>query len=211
MNLNQGSVMIKVCVPYPNHGQILPQVEEALSLLEESDLDVNITRTQGSNIIRARNAAINEEKSDLTRQKLPNFDYFLSVDSDVVFTVDNVKRLISHNLDIVGGLYSNKNNRQLAVAGYLTAVGSVSYDRLVLSVGSGIKRVGYTGGGFLLISKRALENIEYPWFRYETISYLDNNGDMHQQQTSDDIGFAINASRCGFPIYLDCDCKLEHL
>jgi hypothetical protein len=203
--------MIKVCVPYPNHGKILPQVEDALSALEASDLDVDITRVKGSNIIRARNAAINEEKSDLCRQKLPHFDYFLSVDADVLFTVDHVKQLISHKLDIVGGLYPNKNNRQLAVAGYLTAVGSVNYDKLVLSAGHGLKRVGYAGSGFLLISRHALENIEYPWFRYETISYLDSAGDLHQQQTSDDIGFAINAARCGFPIYLDCDCKLEHL
>ena len=202
---------LRVVVPYPNHGSILPETEQSLVWLkEDSSLNVEVIVSQGSNIPRARNCSINLGKSTSKFQQLPWLDYVLCVDADIVFSVDDVKLLLSRGKDIVGGLYPKKDYASLGTAGMLNENKTFDNKKFFDMGSNGIHPVDWIGAGFLLISRRALEWMEYPWFRYEIISWRDEEGE-HQDQLSEDIGFCVLARRYGFTVYADCDVNLQHL
>lgn len=202
---------LRVGIPFPNHGNILPQVEKCLEQLDKCDIDTEIVKVQGSNVPLARNGSINKLKSNLCRQTLDGFEYYLSLDADIVFTIDQLKRLIDYNLDIVSGMYPYKSDRRTAVAGKFNVLGAIDLDMKLSMNKTGLMKIGWVGSGFLLIKKTVLEQMDYPWFRYKLVSWVDDAGDVHQVELSEDATFCLNARKYGFPTYIDCDCKLEHL
>lgn len=203
---------LRVGVPYPNHGSITDETKRSLKKLEECPhLTVEVIVTQGSNIPRARNGAVNKEISDQKFQKIDGFDFFLGVDADIEFTTDDVLKLLSRRKDVIGGLYPNKKNRSQAVAGKFTPHGSIDPSGYISMSDTGIKKTDWIGGGFTLIKKDVFERVEYPWYRYKIVSYTDDNEVQHQQQTSEDLGFCDLLREYGHDIWIDCDCKINHV
>jgi hypothetical protein len=204
---------IRVIIAYANHSQISSLTRRSLDELSLCrDLHLDIVMAQGSNIVRNRNAAINQERSYAIHQKIHDFDHLLSLDSDVGFKPGHVRQLLAHDLPIVGGAYQKRNRIDLMCAGYWhQGIPGLTSDALCPRwEEEGVKKVDWTGSGFLLVRKEVLEAMEYPWFRYEIVrAKLD--GQVQQLVTSDDFGFDMNASRAGFAINLDCSCKIEHL
>lgn len=203
---------IRVGIPCSNGGSISSATIAGIKSMKAcTDFETEVVYCRGSNIPRARNGMINGETSDLMYQKLSGFDYMLCLDSDIGFTSSHVIQLLSHCEQIVGGLYKKKNRPAVGNGGMLLTSGAVDADRWIPMASTGLRRVDWTGGGFILITRETLEALEYPWFRGELIQDVDSNGLKHQQLTGEDIGFAINARRHNLPIYLDCDCVLEHV
>jgi hypothetical protein len=198
-------------VPYPNHGEICNETRESLNKAEkrlrELGIDTETICIQGSNIPRSRNAIINFEMSTKLFQKIDSFDYFLSLDADVAFNPEDILSLINRNLQIVSGSYKKKD-ANLIVGGYFD--NNQLMGEWVPWSDNGLKKVDWVGGGFLLMKKEVLEKMEFPWFRYEIVRTEEEDG-PHQVHMSDDLGFCRNAKRCGIDIYLDCDCKVQHI
>ena len=195
---------IKIGIPFANYSNVSDITKESLSKLTSDTYDIKYI--QGSNIFRARNVMINNGLSNEIYQDNFDFDYFLSVDSDVGFTEDNINQLIETKQDVVGGIYQYKDQRHLAVAGMFNNGNITSrgdWDN------TNVHKVDWTGSGFLLVHKNALKKLEYPWFRTEIVK-LEMNGKILQELCSDDIGFGLNCKRCGVQIYIDCDCKVVH-
>lgn len=203
---------LKVGVPYAKHGRITDATLKSLKDLGKcTDFAVEITAQQGSNVPRARNAMINQEQSSLVHQKLSGFDFFLCVDADTGFTVDNVKQLLAHELDIVSGSYVHKHDAEHIVAGWFSEIDGVSLmdDRVTLER-TGLFEVDWAGAGFLLIKREALEAMAYPWFTCLEISYESPDGPC-AQITSDDLGFCMKARQSDLKIMLDADCRVAHV
>jgi hypothetical protein len=204
---------IRVVVSYANHSQISSMTRCSLEGLSRCrDMDIEIVMAQGSNIVRNRNASINGERSFAIHQRIHDFDYLLSLDSDVGFKIDHVRQLLAHGLDIVGGAYQKRNRIDLMCSGFwYRGIAGLTTDELCPKWDEeGLKKVDWTGSGFLLLRKEVLEKMEYPWFRYEIVR-TELNGQVQQLVTSDDLGFDMNAARAGYDIHLDCSCKIEHL
>lgn len=203
---------IKVGIPFAKHGRITDATLKSVKDLKNScDFDVHVVAQQGSNVPRARNAMINKEKSNLIQQELEGFDYFLCVDADTGFTVDNVKQLLAHDLDIVSGAYVHKHDKQRFVAGWFREIEGLSLmeDRVTLDK-TGLMEVDWCGAGFLLLKREALESMPYPWFTSQEIEYDAPEGKC-AQVTSDDIGFCVKARQNGMKIMLDADCRVAHV
>ncbi len=203
---------IKIGVPYAKHGRI---TETTLASLTDiagcDDLEVEIVTQQGSNVPRARNAMINGEKSNLIHQELSGFDFFLCVDADTGFTVDNVKQLVAHDLDIVSGAYAHKHDSSRMVAGWFSGVeGLSSMKDRVTPDKTGVFEVDWAGAGFMLIKRETLERMPYPWFSPVEVKYQSEQGTC-AQVTSDDFGFCMKARRHGEKIMLDADCRVDHV
>lgn len=203
---------LKVGIPFAKHGRITDATLKSINDLKNcNDFELEIVAQQGSNVPRARNAMINQEESNLIHQKLSGFDYFLCVDADTGFTVDHVKQLLAHDLDIVSGTYLHKHDSSRVVAGWFGETEGISLmnDR-VEPDRTGLFEVDWVGAGFLLLKREALEAMPYPWFTCIEIEYQSPNGPC-AQVTSDDLGFCMKARRNGMKIMLDADCRVAHV
>lgn len=203
---------LKVGVPFAKHGRITDATLRSLDGIKKcTDFEVEIIAQQGSNVPRARNAMINGEKSNLVNQKLSGFDYFLCVDADTGFTVDHVKQLIGHDLDIVSGAYLHKHDATRIVAGWFKEVEGISLmHNRVAPDQAGLIEVDWVGAGFLLLKREALESLPYPWFTCIEINYNSPEGPC-SQVVSDDLGFCMKARQNGAKIMLDADCRVDHV
>lgn len=203
---------LKVGIPYAKHGRVTEETLNSLNALTNSgDFEVEVVFQQGSNVPRARNAMINGEQSNLIRQTLEGFDFFLCVDADTGFTVDNVRQLVGHDLPIVSGACMHKHEATRIAAGWFRDQEGISPMTARVEAGAtGLFEVDWVGAGFLLLKREALERIPYPWFTCIEISYDTPDGPC-AQISSDDMGFCMKARRHGETIMLDADCRVEHV
>ena len=198
---------IRVCVPYPNQGEISDETRQSLNALKSAnELDVEVVEVQGCNVAIQRNAGVNGRKSNAVTQSDFDFDYYLSVDADIAFTVDHLRELMSLDKDIVGAAYVQRGDDTALVAGACSD-GKIS----LLPVGStGVQRVEWVGAGFTLVKRKVFECTPYPWYRDAAIPY-DDNGVNSVVLTCEDVGFCHNAAESGFEIYCDCDYRVKHI
>ncbi|MDD4952636.1 MAG: hypothetical protein PHV85_08810 [Desulfovibrionaceae bacterium] len=203
---------LKVGVPYAKHGRITEATLKSLDALRACDgFDLEIQTVQGSAIARARNYMINNGASEDLRQRLEGFDWFLAVDADIAFELGQVKRLLAHGLDIVGGAYPPKAGEARITAGRFAGVPGYSpQDHWLGDDARGLQEVDWVGAGFLLMRRQALEAMDFPWFRHHMVR-LEEGGRIRQQEAFEDFGLCINARRCGLKVFVDCDCRVRHV
>ena len=133
-----------------------------------------------------------------------DYDYMLWIDSDIIFTVDDFDKLLSHQMDIVSGLYLMEDGQQFATVenwdeNFFVKNGYFKFlSRIDLQNKMEPFQVNYTGFGFMLIKKGVFESMEYPWFRPEFLQ-IGNCNDF----TMEDVAFCREANRKGYKILVD--------
>jgi len=204
---------VRVCVPYPNHGSISPETQRSLELLKQSkDFFVEIMEIQGSSISFIRNIGVNKGSSEKVRQSGFEYDYYLSVDSDISFTPEHLLQLMKRNLDVVGAAYQYRAQPDLLVAGHFdNSEGVVRVEKFLTIDAMGLKEVDWIGAGFTLIKKDVLEAMDYPWYREKIVEYDDGSGEKSAIWVGEDVGFCLGARQKGFKVFCDCDCHVRHL
>ncbi|MFN9905360.1 MAG: hypothetical protein ACK56F_04440, partial [bacterium] len=93
------------------------------------------------------------------------------IDSDVLFTPDQFERLLSHDKDIVSGLYKMEDNTHYACVEHWNENHYVEKGHFEFLKPSDIEYrknqlidVNYVGFGFILIKKGVFESLKYPFF-----------------------------------------------
>jgi len=200
---------IRICLPYPNHGMISPETRRSLDALKGGEWDLDIRETQSSIIAYGRNAGVNGGGCDLARQSGFGFDFYLSLDADIAFTPEHLRRLLSRDKDIVGGAYAYRVDPGKAVAGYYNGDGLAEPSTFIDIDAEGLRKVDWVGGGFTLIKREVFEKTEYPWYRDVAFRYIKDGERV--ALIGEDIGFCMGAASAGFDIYCDCDCRVEHV
>lgn len=170
-----------------------------ISLLQVVDKDyVHPMLVEGSLIYDARDA--------IARYAVDNdYDYVLYADSDMVFTADDVKKLVSNNADICSGLYVTRHgeNRNVCYKRIITRrrfpyrQPSLIHDTAITGYGP-VEAVGF---GFCLIRTSVLKSM---FKRYKSIF-------EPKWGVGEDIAFCIRAKKCGYKIFIDRDVKLGHI
>lgn len=179
--------------------------EKALSTLEERGFEVR--RVFGQSVISwARSRMATQALSD-------GFDELMWIDADIVFNPDDVQRLRSHNLPIVGGVYPKKGGGNFA-----WRLSSGKHE-ILLGKGGGVIPVIYIGTGFLytqrIVYEKIAEHFKLPQCLNNIVPYFDltsaklpSGGMIH---LTDDYSFCERASQCGFKIMADAYIRLEHI
>jgi|SRR3989344_836200 len=137
---------------------------------------------------------------NLLRKKIldEDYDYFLSLEQDVIPPKDIVERLLNHNKKIVSALY------------FKTDPNGILSPLLWIKDGAGIRKAyldeveknefvkaAAVGLGCILIHKDILKNIE---FRYDK-----------NEEGFDDVFFCKDAIEKGFEVFCDTGIKCRHL
>lgn len=125
--------------------------------------------------------------------------YLFFVDSDAVPPLNAIEQLLSHGFDkkIISGLcYEIKQDSDgvlKRIPLILEEVKSGKYKIMDLKL-KGLIEVDATGTICVMIHKSVFKAVKEPWF----------------YNRAEDFYFYGKAKRAGFPIYVDCDCKIQH-
>jgi glycosyltransferase involved in cell wall biosynthesis len=133
------------------------------------------------------------------------YDYLFAVDSDVAFPKDTLKKLLSHNKDMVTGLYIQRiPGRHCIEVMRRNEHGGVTHVPWEQLKGQGLVQVDSCGFGCVLIKGEVFRAIEYPHFVYK--SALD-----HQYTISEDVYFCLKAKEKGKEIWADTSILCDHI
>ena len=143
----------------------------------------------------ARNLLIRKSLEDIT------VTHILMLDDDMTFSQDFLMRLISHDVDIVGGL-AFKRTPDYHPCVYRKKKETDEHVPFLPLHFSEVDAIGTAG---LLMKRQVFEKIAYPYF--ETW-YDKNNPDKHY---SVDFDFCIKAKKEGFKIFVDPEADMGHI
>jgi hypothetical protein len=117
-------------------------------------------RHSGPYMADTRNSFLTDLPSTGKRDLL-NYDYWAYVDSDIVWSIDDLVRLLEHNKAVCCAPYLRRGGGEYCCGrwknGYL--------GRTYTPSETGFKPVDFAGAGFMLIKRSVFEQMEYPYFR----------------------------------------------
>jgi FkbM family methyltransferase len=132
------------------------------------------------------------------------FDYLFSVDSDISFNSDTLVKLLSHDKDVVSGLYIQRKPGQHILEIYEpTPSGGVSNMPYGKLKGRPLVEIAGAGFGCVLIKAEVMREIGYPQFEYH--SAIDHNNTV-----SEDVDFCRKAREKGFKLWADPNILCRH-
>ncbi len=190
-----------------------------LLLVDNSEDDEYYERLRkiGVNVIRAPhykdnvNKMLVESRNIIRDYALKNgFDYLLSLEQDIIAPKDVIRRLIAHKKDAASALYTitfrldvkDEKGKEIKGIAHLPVAYFVDGpEQLRRAIddeirGKGLVHVGATGLGCMLISRKALSDIE---FRY-----------LEGRSAFDDIFFCHDLREKGYGVYIDSTLEVEH-
>jgi len=130
------------------------------------------------------------------------FDYLFSVDHDITFPSDTLKKLLEHDQDLVSGVYRQRlEPQQLEV--YEPFGTRMSAEDLFAK---NWKLVGIGGCGFgcVLVKKEVFVGVGYPQFEY-------HHALNHNDTISEDTNFCKKAMAKGFRLWCDPSILCGHI
>ncbi len=144
---------------------------------------------------------------NLLRQKAldEGYDYFFSLEQDIIPPRDIIERLLSYKKDIITGVYFKPwdNDPEREPVPMLWVKHPSIKDKMVpvrrdIVRGNSLLKIDFCGLGCVLIHRSVLEKIK---FRY----------DLEKCEGIDDILFCIDSREQGFNIYADTAVKCKHM
>ena len=144
-----------------------------------------------------------------------DYDYIMWIDSDIVFTPNQLFKLIEDDKDIVSGLYMMSDNKHFATVetwdeeffkknGYFPFLTPQTirgkYEPF---------KVDYTGFGWMLIKRGVFESLQYPWFQPLFKEY-EINGKTVKDFTMEDVAFCHLVKEKGYDIWIDPTVRVGH-
>lgn len=201
----------KVFLALPVYGGYHPHfVHSLLPLMAHRPCEMMVVPCVGDSLVaRARNRlAARFLASDCT--------HLLFLDTDLIFSLDHIRRLISHEEPIVAGLYPKKQRELGWVCNVLPGVPEQA---------DGLQEVLYAGTGCLLIAREVLEEmvsrrpeIEYdpddgdePGLKWDFFSTGVIQGeDGRRRYLSEDWSFCEVARQLGYRVMMDTQVILKH-
>jgi hypothetical protein len=180
-------------------------------LEEKKDLPIHVSTVIGDSLVsRARNTITMEFlKSDCT--------HLLMIDSDLVFGIEQVKRIMSSGEDIVGGFYPKKKDGPAELV--FNSLDNIQMDE------RGLTQVKYIGTGFICIARRVFEKmievygddiafkvdgtqnkLGFDFWPVGVYKYPDGS----RRYLSEDWYFCQRAIDCGFKVWGDNKVLLKH-
>lgn len=146
---------------------------------------------------------------DLSRNNIVNLakklncNHIFFVDSDVLIERGHLDRLLSHNKDVVSGVYYKRRpfyeplpRRKVAENLYVP----------IEPEGNDIIEIDGTGLGCLLVNMDIFDKIQYPWFEFKY-----NNVYGKWDQLSEDLCFCQKLQNIGTKIYCDPTVQCSHI
>ena len=182
-------------ISIPTKGITDPAFAVALRLLEVPADQFSVTYVAGADVAVARNL-LAEKNKDIT-------DYILMIDDDVLPPMNAIVKLMSHNVDIVSGLYFAKQEPHFPQI-FKKNKDSERYDCVEDYKRDSLIEVDACGGGLLLIKSDVFKKLTQPYFQYIP------KGEETPRK-GEDFFFCEKVKEAGFKIFCDTSVICKHI
>lgn len=217
--MNKPKILVG-CPTYWGKGYCLKKYAERVKALSYENYDVMLVdNTEGDSYIEqitkeglrvikgpwsedARERIINSR--NLLRDKLleGGYDYFLSLEQDIIPPKDVIERLLARNKEIITGAYYKEGSLPDGRKTSYALLYVEQQGKLVLVHPERLKNkelitINACGLGCILIHRKVLEKIRFR--------------KPEKGPAQDDMMFCYDAQKAGFELYVDTDVVCEHL
>lgn len=153
-----------------------------------------------------------------------NYDVWVTIDSDMVFTAENLIELIESTEihPVVSGIYKMQDTVNYACVQKwdeqffrdnktFQFLKTEDIEKYKTDTGDKFMKVVYNGMGFFACKRGVIEKLKYPYFHRELQTIRDENGKVIMiDMCSEDVAFCKNLTDAGFNIYINCDLRVGH-
>jgi hypothetical protein len=152
-----------------------------------------------------------------------DFDVWITIDSDVIFTPQQVMDLIESTEvhSVVSGMYRMSNLTSYAIVKdwdteYFAKNGTFKFltpDEVTQwKTETSLKYmpVNYTGMGFFAMTRDVLRKMSYPYFNADLQEIITDEGKILRDLCSEDVAFCKNIQKLGIPIVINTDIRVGH-
>jgi FkbM family methyltransferase len=134
-----------------------------------------------------------------------NFDYLFAVDSDIAFEPDTLVKMLSHDKDIVSGIYIQRiEGTHTIEIMRRNENGGVTHVNWGDINGQGLVPIDGCGFGCVLVKGEVFRTIPYPHFLYHSAI-------NHAHTLSEDVHFCNLARAHGFTLWADTSIICDHI
>jgi hypothetical protein len=152
------------------------------------------------------------------------FDVWITIDSDIVFTFEQVEKLIESTDEhpVVAGMYRMSDLVNYAFVKdwdetYFKANGTFQFIKPE-EVETWKKEtefkyypVVYSGMGFMAVRKEVFDKIKYPYFDSEIATITTEDGKVIRDICSEDVSFCKKITQAGYQIMVNTDIRVGHI
>lgn len=194
-------ILVGICSGGTIHAQTVTSLVGMLNRLsKEGDIDYQLSCQIGGYKPASMNNIVKECRAG-------GFDYYLSVDCDMIFSPDAVIRLLDADKDIVGANYSVRGN---AVSGNVRQCVVKVADKngklrnmQVSELPKHTFRCFSLGNGFTLYKVSIFDKIPEPWFE----ARVNDDGEF----STEDVHFMAKANKAGIEVWCNPKIKMGHI
>lgn len=152
-----------------------------------------------------------------------DFDVWITIDSDIVFTPEHIIQLIESTDDhpVVAGMYRMADLTHYAFVkdwdtNYFKENGTFKFSKPE-EVEDWKKEtelkyypVSYTGMGFMAVRKEVFDKMKYPYFDSEIQEIVKDDGTKLRDICSEDVAFSKNIQKAGYQIVVNTELRVGH-
>jgi GT2 family glycosyltransferase len=190
---NIGAVKLGIGLPLTDN-KVHTQFFTSFTCMAKPDFTLYLPQFPGQ-IDLVRNSIVSQAMND-------GCTHLLMMDTDQIYPVDTLEKLLSHEADTCGVLV-HRRYPPFAPICYRGKVGEFEYVGDEEMFSGGLIPVDATGCGCLLFNCTVFNEITQPWFE---IKYKDDGSPI-----GEDIGFCQKLRDQGFEIYVDTSIAVGHL
>lgn len=152
-----------------------------------------------------------------------DFDVWITIDSDVIFTPDQVIQLIQSTDEhpVVAGMYRMADLTHFAFVKEWDTNYFKEHGTFKFSTPEEIENwkketelkyfpVNYSGMGFMAVRKEVLDKMKYPYFDAEVQEIVKDDGTKLRDICSEDVAFSKNILKAGYQIVINTDIRVGH-
>lgn len=199
--LNKPLKGLYIAIVTPANGRIVTALVMRLIKWGKQGAEINVIR--GSLLDHARNLAV--------KQFLKTKNHtFLFIDDDTVPEVKDIKKLMKHKKDMIGGLYNCLLSRPDGSVGTKPSAFTLIppnvplMEAVTVQPKTGLQQVVGMGTGYMMVKRKVFEKVPQPWFE---MVWADKE---HTAFAGEDISFCKKVSDQGFTMWCDTDCLATH-
>jgi hypothetical protein len=152
------------------------------------------------------------------------FDVWITIDSDIVFTFEQVEKLIESTEEhpVVAGMYRMSDLVNYAFVkdwdetffkknGTFQFIKPEDVEAWKKETEFKYFPVVYSGMGFMAIRKEVFDKIKYPYFDSEVITITAEDGKVIRDICSEDVSFCKKITQAGYQIMVNTDIRVGHI
>jgi hypothetical protein len=153
-----------------------------------------------------------------------HFDVWITIDSDVVFTFEQVVNLIESTEEhpVVAGMYrmadlvnfafvKDWNETYFKERGTFQFITPEDIEKWKKETEFTYFPVVYSGMGFMAIKREVFDKIKYPYFDSAILTITRDDGTVIRDICSEDVSFCKKITEAGYQIMVNTDIRVGHL